>query len=204
MNLKVDLILETEQRSGSVINLKIIIRVISFLIPAVLGVIVLFAVINSMQKKNELNTLENKMSIAEPKQKIATKLRNQLTTNLDIMKELEGWRSSHIDWHQQLINIQREVPLKIQFESFDIKQVLQLADNRTPSRCFTLTIKGLAKGNDAENNIQHLSDNMANSAAFTPLTEDVNVWGSRDNRKGADKTDRIFRIDCIYKPRKFE
>ena len=133
------------------------------------------------------------------------KLRNQLISNLDIMKELKGWRSSHIDWHQQLINIQREVPLEIQFESLDIKQVLQLAGNKkTPARCFTLTIKGIAKGNNAENNIRHLKNSMTYSKAFASLMEDVKVGGSRANRKGADKTDRVFSIDCIYKPRKFE
>jgi len=203
MNLRVDLILESEQRSGSIINLKSILRISSIIFPSILAIIILFAFVNSIKLKNELAMYQGEMDIAGPKQEQAEKLHEQLMKNLNILKELESWNSSHINWNEQLLSLQREVPPKIQLTDLDLRQVLQIVDKKAAARVFTLTLKGKAKGATSEGSIHALYDTLKNSPAFSPFMANVEVSGSQDTTKGADKNDRIFKIDCSYKPSKF-
>ena len=203
MNLRVDLILESEQRSGSVISSKSIIRISSIVFPSILAIILIFAFVNSIRLKNELAMYIQEMDIAGPRQEQAIKLRDQLKKNLSALDELNSWNSSHMDWHEQLLNLQKEVPPRIQLTDIDVKQVLQIVEKKIPARVFTLMIKGKAKGATSEGSIQFLYDKLKNSPSFASFTDNVDVSGSADTTKGADKNDRTFRIDCAYKPRKF-
>jgi hypothetical protein len=203
MNLRVDLILESEQRSGSIINLKSIMRVASIVIPGIIIATICFAGLNSMKLKNKLKNLEQEMEVQGPRQQASIKLRNQLNRNISILEELEGWEAAHMNWRDVLLDIQKEIPDQIQLTALSIDQVLQHV-KKVPARVFKLTLKGKAKGAFSEDNIIKLSDSLKTAKQFSEIIKKVDVWADIDNSKDADKNDRIFKIDCDLKPRKFE
>lgn len=207
MNLRVDLILESEQRSGSVVNLKSTMRIASIVGPIILLFIAGSVFTNARRLNTELNMLEGQMEIAGPKQEAAAELKEDLATNLGILNELEGWQKSHIDWNEQLLGLQREVPATIQLNVLRISQALQLIDNRIPARVFTLVLKGKAVGKDAEHDVDYLQRRLLKAPAFSSVMEKVEIppGGFRAViEKDGSKSDRIFQLDCMYQARTFK
>lgn len=207
MNLRVDLILESEQRSASVVNLKSILRIASICVPVILVVFILSAVVKMMALKSEFNMLEGQMENAVAKQEAAAKLREELATNLNVLNELEGWRNSHIDWHKQLLGLQKEVPKEIQLSALKLSQTLDLIESGVAARVFTMVLEGNAVGEDAEYNVYRLKRRLENTQLFSSIIEEDGVKVAKyasNPEKGAHKTDRIFRIECLYQDRKFE
>lgn len=207
MNLRVDLILESEQRSGSIVNLKSTMRIASIVGPIILLFISGSVFTNARRLNTELNMLEGQMEIAGPKQEAAAELKEDLATNLGILNELEGWQKSHMDWNEQLLGLQREVPATIQLDILRISQALQLIDNRIPARVFTLMLKGKAIGEDAEHDVDHLQRRMVKAPIFSSVMEEVEIppGGFRAViEKDGSKRDRIFQLNCTYQARKFK
>ena len=97
MNLRVDFILPSEQRSGSAFSLKTLTRAMSILVPSLLALALAYAVMGVIGAKNELGVLEEKWLHAEPQQATAIKLSKQLHANRRLSKEVAGWKASHID-----------------------------------------------------------------------------------------------------------
>lgn len=204
MNLRVDLILESEQRSASRLNSKTLTRISVIAVPAVVGLLIACAVVNTISLNSRVRMAEAEWKNIEPKKKKALDLADQVQVNLDILNELEGWNKSHVNWHAQLNALQGIVPPKIQLERLRISQTLQLLDGKTPARVFTMILNGKATGATAERDVHELKRQLEKSPFFSPLMGDVTVpkYGP-STAKDADKSDRMFQIDCPYKPRKF-
>jgi hypothetical protein len=206
MNLRVDLILPTEQRSASVVSIKSLVRITVIIIPVVLFIIIALAVMNMMRYKSELNGLDAQWKDAEPKKAAAAALRTDLAANIALRSKLTGWTSSRINWQEQLKGIQKEIPaeLRIQLSRLGISSGTSL-DNKIPARGAALTIQGTAFGENAEQNVQNLKQALLKSPVLAGCVEQVDVTRFEASTSlGASKSDRLFQIDVKYKPRKFE
>lgn len=206
MNLHVDLILDTEQRSSSVFSVKSLIRFASIVGPIVVVLLVASAVFGFLRLKRQVDDLEVRWKASEPRKLSALRYRQQLAANKKIMKELEGWQAAQLPWHSQLIAVQREIPKTVQLHRMLINQTLQLINNRTPTRSFVMAIDGRALGDTAENDIQSLKSRLEHGRPFVGVVKEggveVPVYGA-DPTPGADKADRIFKIHCIYENKPF-
>lgn len=205
MNLRVDLILESEQRSGSVIGVKSAMRIGLLVAPITVLVLVAVGFINVMRLNINARNIEKRWEIASEKQDEALKLESEFSANKSILKELQGWKGSHLDWHKQLLEIQRLAPNKTQFTVMRITQTLQLIKNNVVTRNFNMSITGKAITEKAGLNVNNFKNSLELSDFFEPTIESVIVSEfSEDTDEGANKFDRIFKIDCIYKPREFQ
>lgn len=204
MNLRVDLILEDEKRSANVVNAKSLARIAIITVPIIIIVMGLVAGISVMHSKIKLKQLTRSWELAEQKQEEAKGLRNESAINNRIKIEIQGWRESHINWYEQLLGLQRIAPLKMQFTKLRISQTLQLVKNKFPARHLNLTLSGKAVGPTAESDVNHFISTIRSSEVFTEQMEDVIIKSfAEDREENASRDDRVFEIECIYKPREF-
>lgn len=206
MNLRVDLILESEQRSGSIINPKSLLRIATIIVPAILGVVAAIVVVNMLRVNSELNLLEAQMQAFVPKEKTAEKVKAQVGVNRNILVEMESWRKTQLTWHDQFLALQKAVPDEIQLNTLGMSHSIERGEDDTvPSRVFRMILTGKAAGERAEKNVQHLREQLAKTPVFSAPMKNVDVTKFiSDPDKEAQKMDRIFEIQCHYQPRKFE
>jgi hypothetical protein len=202
MNLRVDLILETEKRSASVINAKSVLRISYIILPVILFLIIGGFVLSVWQLNSNLKTLEDGLAIDGPKKDKALKLRAEFQENLVILEEVKGWQKSHLSFYEQLVGVQKEVPEKIQLQNLTINHTVILTNN-APARVFTLSLSGKAFGDGAQSYVTQLENRLQKGPAFTNAMESAKVvlFKQPDNAADGNKSDRLFQIECAYKPR---
>ena len=205
MNLRVDFILETEQRSGSVISVKFLIRVVAIIVPLIVALLLAWQIYGLIRVKSEFRSTENQWQSVEPLEKKAKELAQERLANEDLVAQLNGWRTSRLDWHLHLLRFFHHVPGNIQLVNLRISQALQVVDDKAPARVFTLDLHGKAFGADAESSVKSLERLLAADPAFSNDVKKVEVplYGA-DVTAGAGKNDRVFELRCSYRERLFQ
>ena len=219
MNLRVDLILPTEQRSASVVSVKSLIRIAAIVVPLVLLIVIAWVVTSLMQTRGELNRLEAqwdefgaekawgpKKELTPQKVIDARNIKAELNKTLAIEKSLAGWATSRMLWDEQLKGIRKEIPpaLRIQLTKLTVVSTMGVS-SKTPVRANFLTMMGVAYGDNAETSVQTFQKALLNTSSSAGRVVSVEVPQCVDNKApGANKSDRFFKIDMQYKPRKFE
>jgi len=201
MNLRVDLILESEQRSASLVSPRMALRIAAVTGPAIVLALIGLAAFSIFNLRSKVKLLEADWQLLEPRKNRAITLAERVTVNEEARAELEGWSSCHIDWNEQLSALQTAVPPNIHLSVLKIAQVLQLVDDIDPARAFSLSISGKAVGSTAEADIQTLKDRLVTAPAFTAAVETVRVPEYKADPD--NKTNRLFRINCEYFTRTF-
>lgn len=207
MNYRVDLILAEEQRSASLLNPKSITRIVCIVVPVAIGLFIAKFAVGVILEGNKLAAIEQRWKETEPKSVRAVQVREACNANLDIVKELTGWRETHINWHEQLAAIQAAVPSNIQFTGLSIQQ--SLLSDPAPSRSFQILLSARSVGDP--NGIQ-LAEFLKSFDQIEPLKSTVKKGSARvaagsflpDPAPQAHKDDRIFRIECSFNERVFK
>jgi hypothetical protein len=204
VNLRVDLILPSEQRSASSLNLRSLIRIGSILVPCALLAWLAYGLAVLALVKNQFNILEEQWLFVEPQKAEAIRLTQLLNANRKLNDELMGWKSAHINWHESLAVLPRRVPPTMQIQSVSVGQVLQ-AEAGILARVFALRIQGRATGARADQDVDELRDGLRREHALAEVVQSVEVGQfAADTSRSAKPEDRVFRLDCIYKPRPFK
>jgi len=200
MNLRVDLIFETEQRSASVVNLKGIIRIVSIVVPLIIIVIISVIATNMISLSNSLSALQAELNDKTPKKEAAINYRAEVGKNKQTLEELEGWRKSRVDWAEELRKIQSVIPADIQLTQLRIGHAVD-STGGAASRKFSLVMKGKALGDAAKTNVELLGE-IEKNQAFTNLLKDANVVNyGRNELEGAPAGEMLFEVSGAYKPR---
>lgn len=202
MNLRVDLILDSEKRRASVINPKLVIRVISILVPVLLGILLMAQIVVVRQLRGELRDLTRSLESAKPQQERAKAFVTEFQSHRAILEELSAWTNSLISWHGQLSSIMAVIPTNMQLRSLAVSQTFQLDENATPVRLFTTTLNGRAVGDQAEGSVRLLENALRDGDPFRMFTTNVSVplYGA-DESPTASRHDRVFEIASQYNPR---
>ncbi|MBM4144014.1 MAG: hypothetical protein FJ225_10555 [Lentisphaerae bacterium] len=206
MNLRVDLILESEQRSGSVLSPKSLMRIGSVVGPVALAFLVAAFVFQLWLLGGKLSSLEGQWAALEPRAKKADELRAQLAASRKILGEIEGWRKAHMDWHAELQGLIDIVPENIQLKQMRISQAFEVSAKKVPARAFVAVVDGRAVGDGAEDAVRTLRMRLTSEMPFAtnvaPDGVSVVAYGA-DPTPGAGKNDRVFSVQCRYRPREF-
>lgn len=201
MNLRVNLILEHEKRSASKLTLKFILVVITILAIIVvifpIGKTVYTLAISTKESSHLKYTFEN----LKPQQEKAVYLRKLLAEYKDMIDEIEGWYSTKINWQEILAEIQKICPTNIQFTSLNITHSINLDEKKIPVKYYNMAISGKACFENAESSIESLVQSFKQIPIFTNLLSDVKIDVKFDTSHEASKFDRLFTIECIFKPR---
>ncbi len=205
MSIQVDLILPEEQRNASAFNMQALMRILSIVGPAVLILLIIMLIISFMTTSSELKNLEIQWQTLEVKKDKADNLRNQISDNKEVLSKLKGIRNSRIEWHKQLINFMAATPKSIQLNKLSISQDLKLDERKQSIRAYKVSLAGKATGNKVDITVAGFNRILSTSPLFTPYIELAQVTDyEKDNSSDAEKNDRVFTIDCTYKPRIFE
>jgi hypothetical protein len=203
MNLRVDLILPQEQRSASVLNLRFISRLASIVVPTVAALLIALSIINAVNLGNRVKLMERMWLETEPVKEKALQVLKQAKLNNQMYGELEGWGHSRVDWNTLIASLQRGVDPRIQLANLRVSQVLTLVkDGKLPARSFSLSLAGRASGQGAEVAVERLQQHLLESPEFAPLMESADI--ARYSADPDRKEDRLFQIDCTFKPSLFQ
>jgi hypothetical protein len=207
MNFRVDLILPSEQRSGSVLSIKSILRIVSIAVPSIILVLFALGIMSMLRLKNEYNLYKGEKDATEPREKTAVKVRGELGQNRGTLNEITGWSASHIDWHKQFQGLQLAVPEQIQFTGLKIDQSLPV--DSVPARVFSCTADGKTRGSTPQSDVQLLISQMKSQPLMAALLSQDSVrivpgsFGD-DPDKNAPSHARVFTIAWEYTPLKFK
>lgn len=204
MNLRIDLIMETEQRSASVVNTKTIKRVSIITVPVVVVAILLLSTFQLIAIKSEVGQRERMWQTSEPRQKKAEEDSRNVAKNRDLLAELKGISNSRNEWYRQLVAIHKDVPSDIVLETMRIEHSINAVDGKA-AREFKITIGGKTFGENSEQSVMLLKKKLDTGDNYDHCIQSVEIpMFKADETPGADKNDRVFRMNILYKPRKFE
>ena len=118
--------------------------------------------------------------------------------------EINGWKESHADWHDDLIAMLKIIPETIHLRHLSLEHKIAIIE-RDQAREFTLSISGKAYGPTASADVNALKRKLGSVPPFCDNIAEIRVPIFRqDSDEDAAKTDRIFTIQCVYKPRLFK
>lgn len=214
MSLRVNLILETEQRSGSRLDVKSVLRIASIILPTLLGIIIALQALGSFMLNSQVNILESRWSAVMPKQKQALKLASRLNFNLKTKAELDAWAAARPPWNQVLAAIMETVPDAIQLTSLNVS----LADtpvktdnaNKTPTeasppvRTYRLLLDGKTAVADSMVEVQLMEKNVLAHPIMAPLLDTVKVSNFAADTISSNQFSRVFTIQCMFKTLPFK
>ncbi|MFT5239838.1 MAG: hypothetical protein ACI9OU_001020 [Candidatus Promineifilaceae bacterium] len=205
MNLRVDLILPTEQRSGNPVSAKSLGRMAAIILPLIVVGIVAKIVWTGIQAERDFNTLKQDLELTKPVHAHAVQLMETFKVNREVKNELTYWASSRLTWHEQILGLMQIVPTNVQLKSFRASEKLNLINDKTPGRQITLNMSGRAVNADAEESVKFLVEQLRNTAPFGyGVISNVVMDGRADVSPGAAPTDRTFEIRCTYFTRVFK
>ncbi len=198
MNLRVDLILEQEQRSGSILSAKSLLRISSIVLPVVLFGFVFMFFFNISRMERELTDLQNKLEVMKPKQETSLELLAKFSVNAEVQKELDGIKSSRLDLHSQLTGLMSIVPTNMQIRSFTVNAKNSIENDRRTMREYTMLISGRAINRNAESSVKAFVEKLQDEGQHFGAISNI-VWdGKADPAPAASRTDRIFDLQARY------
>ncbi len=199
MSLRVNLILEEEQRSGSKFNLKSVLRVTSVVLPALVILLIAQQGLRTFILSSQLNILESQWNALEPRQKQANRLLARLNANRTTISEINAWQQAKPAWNELLSAVMDAVPETIQLTSLRIT----LADNTDntmapspPERTYQIMMDGVTRDQHSMTVVQTLEKNLLTHPAFVPVTESVKVANFAADLESKDVWNRVFTIEC--------
>lgn len=200
MSLHVNLLLETERRSGSLISWKFLLRIVAVFLAAALVLVLggLFMGIRSA-KQNRL-FLERQQRQETPMYQSVVQLQKELKQVQGLMEILDGWHASRTDAYELLAELQTLVPASIQLTSLNYDERLEWMDN-APLRTARLFLKGRAVGGRAEPDVQQFVQALREKPALKALLNSVDVkrFGAAE---AAASNVRVFEVECPFVPKK--
>ncbi len=202
--MHINLILENEQRSASPVSLSMLIRIVSGTIVTALVLWIVSIYVSYRELQNNVRYCDTEWTQTEPKHLAAKQLREDLIQKSAKLKEIQGWRSTRIEWGRQLENIQAITPTMIQLTELRLSQDNLMLSNNIPARFFDLRISGRTGSARSEVNVSGFQEALFKQPPFDKFVESVNIPSGAFRQDPITKTDRIFEIVCKYNPRSFE
>ncbi len=205
MNLRVDLILPTEQRSGNPVSVKSLGRMASIIVPLIIVGVVAKVAWSGIQEERDFKTLKQDLELTKPVHAHAVELMETFKVNREVKNELTYWASTRLSWNEQIVGLIQIVPTNVQLKSLRASEKLTLINDKMPARQITLSMVGRAANANAEESVKFLIEQLENTPPFgSGIISNVVMDGRADVSPGAAPTDRTFEIKCTYFTRVFK
>ena len=206
MNFQVNVILDSELRSGSSISQKFVIRLVAVVVPSIfLILLILLAFKTRSTRKNRLRAEYNKNGI-KSSYNIVLKMQNELRDHRNMIQDIEGWRVSRSVWHQTLRYLPEIVPANVQLTRLMVSEKFESVDG-VPSRIVRMYIKGKVIGENSEKDVKQFKRALEGSPLFRPIIDSVEVRRfvapvNLAPENFEESSVRVFDIECKFVPKK--
>jgi hypothetical protein len=179
-------------------------RISAIVVPSILALIVAWFMFSMWQLKTDRDSLKKALDIEGPKKLLSLRVRADLANNAVVLNELEGWRRARIDWSDQLLGLQKQIPDKMQLSTLTMASELKPINN-APARLYNLALDGQAVGDTAQTLVMQLQNVLMQSSSLSNCLAATNAFKvtrfeGPENATDDNKNDRFFRIECSYKP----
>ena len=217
MNVRVNLIKDTELRHVGMVSRSFIIRVSSITAATVLVLFLIIFIGRYKLVQQQLAGARDRWETMKPAYDRVRVLRQDLTDRRKIMGELTGWNNSRIDWVPPLAELQQTVPPTIQLTKLMLRGELSMKEPKvttpppdpdkpppeipaTPMRRYFINIYGRASGTLADQVVIHFVRTFRQTPAFQKILEGVKLQRLQKEaggEKGAEQPDRAFEIEAV-------
>lgn len=202
MNLRVDLILEHEQRSATWLDARSLTRIATFAVPALLLLFVGINMLRIQNLKREVRRMEARWAGLHPQQQAAISLQGLTKENLARLDELELWDSTRATLYPLLDALRRFVPKSVQLTEMHLTEEFAVVERQGTMRTYRLVLVGKADGPTAKDDVETLTHVLRNAPPFGDHVVSATVPPGAfhaDRSPGAPETRRDFRIHVDFR-----
>lgn len=204
MNIQVNLIRLSEQRSASLVSLKSMGLIAAIVVPliAVLGLGWIY--MGFLEARGALKLLEQEQEQTAQARREALALGETLRVQREILDEVLGWHRSRVPWHEVLDGILPHVPATMQWRSLQMLQETAVAKDGQLERAHAVALIGRCQGPGAEQQVEALRRAWVSEPPMGPWVEQATVAAfAEDEAPDAAREDRQFQIDVKFRPGRF-
>lgn len=203
MNLQVNLILDTERRSGSNISRKFIIQIAASLAPVLLLMVILGMIFSCRSSARELANRKLQWASTEQTLKDVEKLEADKKAIQAVAADIEGWKQTRFEGHALLWSLPAVIPETVQLTQLTLTENFETQEKKL-MRLGELYLQGKVGGETPEDDVKRLSAALKDAPRLKAYIEEVNVASYRD-LEDQDKTKNAgmkkFEIKCKFLPR---
>jgi len=200
MNLQVDLMFDTERRSGSTVSQKFIIRLTAVIIPVILLGLFAALIVASQASKRDRNVIEQEKKQIDPEYKKVINLEKELKNVQGLKAAIQGWSDSRLDAYRLLRGLQRSVPLTVQLTQWVLNEKVEVVGT-VFGRTAGIYMKGKVAGERPEADVQRLYQALKSEPPFPDIMAQVEVKRFAASEALNEQAGRVFDIECTLKPR---
>lgn len=198
MNLYINLLLESEERSTSRISRRFLVKAFTTFAGLLLLALVVVVLTGARSAKQALFFAEQEKKQLESAFRTAGELRQELTSLQELTNAITVWAQTRPDWPLLLSGLQSVVPVNIQLTRLTVNENITSVDNM-PTRVVTLYLQGKAAGEHSEADVQELEKNLKEKSPFNGIMESAQVKQFAAARNEGQGDIRIFDIECRFK-----
>lgn len=194
MSLQVNLILDSERRSGSSISPKFIIRTSLIVLGGLVVMGVFSLMLGARAARQNLAFIESEKEGMDTVYNSVIKTRGELKKLKTLAGFLEGWQTNRLNMCMFLRSLQLCVPESIQLTRLTLRKNLDFNDN-APHWSGNIYVRGRVTGRSADADVRALHLRLRGKPPFVVLLDQVQV-----KRFAAEESDtagevRIFDIE---------
>ena len=200
MNLQVDLMLNTERRSGSSVSRKFVIRLTAVIIPVILLGLFAVLIMTYQSSKRDRDFVEQEKIQIDPQYKKVLGLEKEFNSVRDLKAAIQGWGDSRLDAYRLLRGLQRAAPRTIQLTQWIFNEKVE-AVGTVFGRTAGIYMKGKVAGERPEADVQRLYQALKSEPPFPDIMGQVEVKRFAASEALDEQGGRVFDIECMLKPR---
>lgn len=194
MSLHVNLILDSERRSGSDVSMKFALRAGLIFLGALLALGISVLVLGARGARRERIAVEGRQKDLEPVYEAVVQIRADLTKLQSLVNLLEGWRTNRLTHSGYLCALQLCVPADIQLTRLTMQDNLHPGAPE-PHRSGNVYLRGRAAGQNADAAVRLLHAALKSRPPFDVLMDAVEVKRFTADVEQADEDVRIFEME---------
>jgi hypothetical protein len=213
MNMRVNLIRESELRQPGRLNRVLVMRitVIGGIIVVILSVF--FALSYIRNSRDALRHARARHKEIDPAYQDVRVLQEHLRSNRLLVEELKGWHAARVDWHKSLMDLRAIIPPSIQLTRLNVRGGLEMVHppswqknaKPTPARNTKVRLDGLAVGEVADEVVVNFVRTLQSAPAFEPMMNYVKLLRlARMTTREGEEMKSVFGIEAVTNPRKME
>ena len=200
MNFQVNVILDSELRTGSSISPKFVIRLVAVVVPSIFLLLFILLAFKVRSTRQDRILAERNKNGIKSSYNTVHKMQREFLGYRNIIQDMEGWRTSRTAWHQILGHIQKVVPTDMQLTRLMASEKLESVDG-VPSRTIRMYIKGKVIGENSQKDVKQFKQALEGSPLFKPIIRHVEVkrFMAPENLKESNM--RVFDVECTFVPK---
>ena len=197
MSLHINLILDNERRSGSLVTLQSVLRVTAIVVPAIVLTLAAGAWLTTSSLKGQLAELEETQRQIEKHKTDFTAIKTDNNKLNAYLKDVERFSTARVTWNTHLLALREVLPENLRVNSIELTSTIGAPDEKQKlrmARLYVMTMKGITTGTGDD--LEKVRNTIASEPQFTNEVRSVAIGDF--SSEGPHNT---FELLINYQPR---